>query len=187
MFQWRFRCWRAVVLGAGPVCWGRWCCGCRGSSILPTRCARPGLDPASMRKNLFLVGENGKLGLASVPSRAASRWSAPDIATGIDSAYEDTTAGDVARLAERRILQSFVRYGRTAQFAPSVRGSSRRIMTMRFRPADIRVINRRIRLWSRHPLWRFANSAQTLALTRSPHIRSRTSPPAAECEDLDSW
>jgi len=38
---------------------------------------------------------------------------------------------------ERRILQSFVRCGRTAQFAFSVRSSSRRIMTMRFRPADI--------------------------------------------------
>jgi hypothetical protein len=43
---------------------------------------------------------------------------------------------------ERRILLFFVRYGFT-QPASSVRGSSRRIMTMRFRPADIRVINRR--------------------------------------------
>jgi hypothetical protein len=43
----------------------------------------------------------------------------------------------------RRILLSFVRYGFTTQPAFSVRGSSRRIMTMRFRPADIRVINRR--------------------------------------------
>ena len=44
---------------------------------------------------------------------------------------------------ERRILQRFVRYGFSTQPAFSVRGSSRRIMTMRFRPADIRVINRR--------------------------------------------
>ena len=44
---------------------------------------------------------------------------------------------------ERRILLTFVRYGVTTQPASSVRGSSRRIMTMRFRPADIRVINRR--------------------------------------------
>jgi hypothetical protein len=43
----------------------------------------------------------------------------------------------------RRILLRFVRYGFTTQPAFSVRGSSRRIMTMRFRPADIRVINRR--------------------------------------------
>ena len=43
----------------------------------------------------------------------------------------------------RRILLSFVRYGFPTQPAFSVRGSSRRIMTMRFRPADIRVINRR--------------------------------------------
>ena len=44
---------------------------------------------------------------------------------------------------ERRILLTFVRHGFPTQPASSVRGSSRRIMTMRFRPADIRVINRR--------------------------------------------
>src|SRR3954451_10317297 len=43
----------------------------------------------------------------------------------------------------RRILLRSVRYGRKTQPAFSVRGSSRRIMTMRFRPADIRLINRR--------------------------------------------
>jgi hypothetical protein len=43
----------------------------------------------------------------------------------------------------------FVRHGVLTQPAFSVRGSSRRIMTMRFRPADIRVINRRICLSSR--------------------------------------
>jgi hypothetical protein len=36
-----------------------------------------------------------------------------------------------------------VRYGFRAQPAASVRGSSRRIMSMRFRPANISVINRR--------------------------------------------
>jgi len=43
----------------------------------------------------------------------------------------------------RRILLRSVRYGPQTQPAFSVRGSSRRIMTMRFRPADIRLINRR--------------------------------------------
>jgi hypothetical protein len=43
----------------------------------------------------------------------------------------------------RRILLRSVRYGLQTQPAFSVRGSSRRIMTMRFRPADIRLINRR--------------------------------------------
>jgi hypothetical protein len=38
----------------------------------------------------------------------------------------------------------FMRYGPRPQLARLVRGSSRRIMTMRFRPANIRVINRRV-------------------------------------------
>jgi hypothetical protein len=38
-----------------------------------------------------------------------------------------------------------MRYGFAPQLAPLVRGSSRRITIVRFRPADIRVINRRIR------------------------------------------
>ena len=44
---------------------------------------------------------------------------------------------------KRRILLSSMRYGLRAQPALLVRGSSRRIMTLRFRPAYIRVINRR--------------------------------------------
>jgi len=44
---------------------------------------------------------------------------------------------------ERRILVRFMRYGLWTQSALLVRGSSRRIMTVRFRPAYIRVINRR--------------------------------------------
>jgi hypothetical protein len=49
---------------------------------------------------------------------------------------------------KRRILLFFMRYGVTTQPASLVRGSSRRITIMRFRPADIRVINRRICLLS---------------------------------------
>ncbi len=44
---------------------------------------------------------------------------------------------------KRRILVRSMRYGLPAQPALLVRGSSRRIMTLRFRPAYIRVINRR--------------------------------------------
>jgi len=59
---------------------------------------------------------------------------------------------------ERRILQRSMWYGLTAQPASLVRGSSRRITIVRFQPADIRVINRRIRLSScrllcRPPAW----------------------------------
>ena len=43
---------------------------------------------------------------------------------------------------------SSVRHGLRPQPAYSVRGSSRRIMTMRFRPANIRVINRRACCWA---------------------------------------
>ena len=57
-------------------------------------------------------------------------------------------------LTERRILQSFMRYGLRTQPASLVRGSSRRITIVRFRPADIRVINRRICLLSCRQLWR---------------------------------
>ena len=41
-----------------------------------------------------------------------------------------------------------MRYGLRPQPAHLVRGSSRRIMTMRFRPANIRVINRRVCFWA---------------------------------------
>jgi hypothetical protein len=43
---------------------------------------------------------------------------------------------------------SSMRYGFRTQPALLVRGSSRRIMTMRFRPANIRVINRRVCCWA---------------------------------------
>src|SRR5215831_13234571 len=41
-----------------------------------------------------------------------------------------------------------MRHGFRTQPARLVRGSSRRIMTMRFRPANIRVINRRVCCWA---------------------------------------
>jgi len=41
-----------------------------------------------------------------------------------------------------------MRHGLRTQPAHLVRGSSRRIMTMRFRPANIRVINRRVYSWA---------------------------------------
>jgi hypothetical protein len=49
---------------------------------------------------------------------------------------------------ERRILLSFMR----SQSASLVRGSSRRIMTVRFRPANIRLINRRFAALNCHLL-----------------------------------
>jgi hypothetical protein len=72
---------------------------------------------------------------------------------------------------ERRILLFFMRCGLAAQPAFLGRGSSRRIMTMRFRPADIRVINRRIRLLSCHPRCAFSSRGSPGLLTTSPHIR----------------
>jgi hypothetical protein len=44
---------------------------------------------------------------------------------------------------ERRILEKFYAVGLRTEPALLVRGSSRRITIMRFRPANIRVINRR--------------------------------------------
>jgi hypothetical protein len=44
---------------------------------------------------------------------------------------------------ERRTLDNFYAVGFRTEPALLVRGSSRRITIMRFRPADIRVINRR--------------------------------------------
>ena len=88
----------------------------------------------------------------------------------------------------RRILQRFVRYGPPTQFAFSVRGCSRRIMTMRSRPADIRVINRRFRLWPCRPaLCLPRDRAAPDLLTRSPHIRTCTSAPAGSRADSRWW
>jgi hypothetical protein len=54
------------------------------------------------------------------------------------------------RFSIRRALESFMRLALRAQSAFLVRGSSRRIMSMRFRPANIRVINRRADRLGRH-------------------------------------
>ena len=93
----------------------------------------------------------------------------------------------------RRILLRSMR----SQPAPLVRGSSRRIMTVRFRPANIRVINRRLRglnchlfgfpnkragSWTVHPRAGPISSQNPSGLDRSLHIRtyaagcSRSSP-----------
>src|SRR5580692_7102344 len=52
---------------------------------------------------------------------------------------------------ERRVLVCSMRQGLWAQPAFLVRGSSRRITIMRFRPANIRVINRRDNRLGRRP------------------------------------
>jgi hypothetical protein len=52
---------------------------------------------------------------------------------------------------ERRVLVCFMRQALWAQPAFLVRGSSRRITIMRFRPANIRVINRRDNRLGRRP------------------------------------
>src|SRR5918911_2417418 len=98
-----------------------------------------------MRKPL--TNEEGMAGAALAGS---AEFAAPDRSAMMQVAGRGRT--------ERRILLRFVRYGVTTQPASSVRGSSRRIMTMRFRPADIRVINRRIcllpcYLLDRPPAW----------------------------------
>ena len=56
----------------------------------------------------------------------------------------DSSADDSAGPTKRRTLLTFYAERSPAQPAPLVRGSSRRIMSMRFRPANIRVINRRV-------------------------------------------
>ncbi len=56
----------------------------------------------------------------------------------------EAVAVAVEGLTERRTLLRFMRYGLLTQLVSLVRGSSRRITIVRFRPADIRVINRRI-------------------------------------------
>src|SRR5262245_24071279 len=49
---------------------------------------------------------------------------------------------------KRRILDKTKRNGLRTQPAPLVRGSSRRIMSMRFQPANISLINRRVSHWA---------------------------------------
>lgn len=70
---------------------------------------------------------------------------------------------------ERRILVRFMRSGACTQPALLVRGSSRRITTMRFRPADIRLINRRMQ-----PLPRLPRCRSYSPLDYSLHISRNT-------------
>jgi len=100
--------------------------------------------PGGDAKHLLLLGGNGRLCSGTNTS-------------GSEGTVRVTRPG----FTERRILPPFVRYGLMTQSAFSVRGSSRRIMTMRFRPADIRVINRRTRLCSYHPLRAFPRTSFT--------------------------
>ena len=57
---------------------------------------------------------------------------------------EGYSAGERARSPETENPPIFLQYGLTTQPAFSVRGSFRQITIVRFRLADIRVINRRI-------------------------------------------
>lgn len=77
-------------------------------------------------------------------------------------------AGRVAveGLTKRRTLICFVRQALAAQPAFSVRGSSRRITSMRFRPANTRVINRRDDILDRHLLcFPFVGAKQRCKIT----------------------
>jgi len=88
-----------------------------------------------------------------------------------------------------------MRYGLRAQPAHLVRGSSRRIMTMRFRPAHIRLIHRRVcRRAVRRPASSNTRAGRPLprdrpalsirqpqrGLTESLHIRTRDAAKAAK-------
>jgi len=64
------------------------------------------------------------------------------------SVWKGNSASNRTRAHGKENPLTFMRYGSIAQPASLVRGSSRRITIVRFRPADIRVINRRICLSS---------------------------------------
>jgi hypothetical protein len=70
----------------------------------------------------------------------------------------------------------FYAVGLRTEPAPIVRGSSRRITIMRFRPANIRVINRRKNYFDYHPRClprvRKRKKKQLLVVDRSFHIRT---------------
>ena len=71
--------------------------------------------------------------------RSAAETSQPSIVKSYWTAAPMTVEGPRKGEPSSRIM----RYGLRIQPAPLVRGSSRRIMSMRFRPANISVINRR--------------------------------------------
>jgi len=78
------------------------------------------------------------------------------------------TAVEVAieGFTKRRILIYFVRQACRAQSTLSVRGSSRRIMCMRFRPANTRVIKRRVDRLVRHLCRRVSTKGKQQNLSR---------------------
>ena len=75
---------------------------------------------------------------------------------------------------ERRILEKFYAVGLRTEPALIVRGSSRRITFMRFRPANIRVINRRENYLDHdlRCLLRAKRRKQLLVVDGSFHIRT---------------
>jgi hypothetical protein len=95
------------------------------------------------------------VGLCRLPSVGTEGFLFP--ANPASATPQATRRGHTAR----RILQPSMWCGFPAQPASLVRGSSRRIMTMRSRPADIRVINRRFCLSPCHLLGRPSQPGST--------------------------
>jgi hypothetical protein len=94
--------------------------------------------------------------------------------------FRPGSTGDSRGAHGRRTLVRSLRHDLLIRFARLVRGSSRRIMTVRFRPADIRVINRRICFLDYHPCCptkhreeRASPARSKTLLDRSLHIRTR--------------
>ena len=81
----------------------------------------------------------------------------------------------------RRTLERFMRQALEAQPAFLVRGSSRRIMSMRFRPANIRLINRRVDRLGRH-----SRNIAKFELDPFGHIRTRAAR-SVGFRGLESW
>ena len=83
---------------------------------------------------------------------------------------------------ERRILENSYAAGLRARPATLVRGSSRRITIMRYRPANIRVINRRDSSFGHHRCRVFSNwgtptdGVRTRPAARAPLLRGACSP-----------
>ena len=79
----------------------------------------------------------------AVKDRTAAEARSSSLKTATRDVFLDSSADDSAGPTKRRTLLCSMRNGLRPQPARLVRGSSRRIMSMRFRPANIRVINRR--------------------------------------------
>jgi hypothetical protein len=106
----------------------------RHPSRLPFGSRSLGLDWSRRLCRSFPLRAKGRIWLKTYPRAAADK------------------AVTERERSKRRILLSFVRSGLRTQPAFSVRGGSRRIIIMRFRPADIRVIHRRSCFSSWHAL-----------------------------------